>query len=93
MGPTPSVLYKQKTQHHGISHKLTAAYQFDKVKEAAVLVESGGTVSGSITDNHRVNQQFCKMFNRPNETQFPLLLSTPWMRTGHGSCCMTQFIF
>ena len=46
-------------------HKLTAKYQFDVVKEAAALVEkSGGIIIGSITDNHKINQQFCKIFNR-----------------------------
>ena len=46
-------------------HKLTANYQFQIVKEAAQLVESsGGVVLGSITDNHRINQQFCKLFQQ-----------------------------
>lgn len=44
-------------------HKLTGAFQFEVVKEAAKVVESaGGRVLGSITDNHKVNQQFCKQF-------------------------------
>ena len=48
-------------------HKLTAAFQFDIVKEAAAIVErSGGYVLGSITDNHKVNQQYCKLFDRPD---------------------------
>jgi hypothetical protein len=51
-------------------HKLTSKYQFDVVKEAAVLVEkSGGIVIGSITDNHKINQQFCKLFNRIHDFQ------------------------
>ena len=49
-------------------HKLTSEYQFNVVKEAAGLVEtSGGIVLGSITDNHKVNQQFCKLFNRTHD--------------------------
>eukprot|EP00745_Piridium_sociabile_P001153 TRINITY_DN10714_c0_g2_i1.p1 TRINITY_DN10714_c0_g2~~TRINITY_DN10714_c0_g2_i1.p1 ORF type:complete len:837 (+),score=176.30 TRINITY_DN10714_c0_g2_i1:399-2909(+) len=49
-------------------HKLTAGFQFHLVKEAAVVVErSGGHVLGSITDNHKVNQHFCKLFDRPDD--------------------------
>ena len=49
-------------------HKLTAAYQFERVKEAAAAVEkAGGRVIGSITDNHKVNQQYCKLFDRPGD--------------------------
>ena len=49
-------------------HRLTSKYQFGVVKEAAVLVEkSGGVVIGSITDNHRINQQFCKLFDRSHD--------------------------
>ena len=37
-------------------HKLTASFQFEKVKQAAAAVEkAGGRVLGSITDNHKVN--------------------------------------
>jgi len=51
-------------------HKLTAAYQFIIVKEAAALVEkSGGIVLGSITDNHKINQQYCKLFDRITDYQ------------------------
>ncbi|KAF2348352.1 hypothetical protein FHG87_020892 [Trinorchestia longiramus] len=40
-------------------HKLTAACQLERVKEAAAAVErAGGRVIGSITDNHKVNQQY-----------------------------------
>ncbi|RUS75869.1 hypothetical protein EGW08_016358 [Elysia chlorotica] len=40
-------------------HKMTAMVQFNEVKKAATLVEkSGGTVLGSITDNHKVNQLY-----------------------------------
>ena len=49
-------------------HKLTAAYQFSVVKNAAVVVEnSGGIVVGSITDNHKINQLYCKSFVREGE--------------------------
>lgn len=51
-------------------HKLTALYQFTVVKEAAAIVEmSGGIVLGSMTDNHKINQQYCKLFNRITECQ------------------------
>ena len=46
-------------------HGLTADYQFSTVKEAAEIIENyGGVVLGSITDNHKINQNFCKLFNR-----------------------------
>ena len=46
-------------------HKLTASYQYSVVKDAAKLVEmSGGYVIGSVTDNHKVNQKYCDLFNR-----------------------------
>ncbi|KAF2356611.1 Zinc finger C2CH-type [Trinorchestia longiramus] len=46
-------------------HKLTATYQLERVKEAAAAVERvGGRIIGSITDNHKVSQQYCKLFDR-----------------------------
>ena len=49
-------------------HKLTATYQFSIVKEAAAMIEkSGGFVLGSMTDNHKINQQYCKLFKRKTE--------------------------
>ena len=46
-------------------HKLTADYQFNVVKDAAATVEKAGlNVIGSITDNHKVNQHYCKLFSR-----------------------------
>ncbi|KAF2354157.1 hypothetical protein FHG87_015084 [Trinorchestia longiramus] len=46
-------------------HKPTTAYQLERVKKAAAAVErAGGRVIGSITDNHEVNQQYCKLFDR-----------------------------
>jgi len=62
-------------------HKLTSEFQFNIVKEAAVLVEnSGGIVLGSITDNHKINQQFCKLFDRIHDFQaiHPLDASRFW---------------
>lgn len=62
-------------------HKLTSSFQFDIVKEAAIIVEkAGGIVLGSITDNHKINQQFCKLFNRLNDFQavHPLDHQRPW---------------
>ena len=50
-------------------HKLTAAFQFEVVKQAAMVVEQArGTVLGSITDNHKINQLYCKMFDRSSES-------------------------
>ena len=44
-------------------HRLTANFQFTVVRKAAEIVENaGGVVIGSITDNHKVNQQYCKLF-------------------------------
>ncbi|KAF2350622.1 Immunoglobulin-like domain [Trinorchestia longiramus] len=48
-----------------------AAYQLERVMEAAAAVErASGRVIGSITDNHKVNQQYCKLFERLATTQF-----------------------
>jgi hypothetical protein len=59
-------------------HKMTAAYQFEIVKQAATVVEqAGGTVLGSITDNHKINQLYCKMFDRPSESEFPATATHP----------------
>ena len=59
-------------------HKLTAAFQFEVVKEAAMVVEqAGGTVLGSITDNHKINQLYCKMFDRPSESDCPATATHP----------------
>lgn len=44
---------------------LDAKYQFDIVKEcAACLMDAGANIIGSITDNHRINQQYCKLFEQ-----------------------------
>lgn len=59
-------------------HKLTAAFQFEVVKQAATVVEqAGGTVLGSITDNHKINQLYCKMFDRPSESECPATATHP----------------
>ena len=53
-------------------YKLTAAFQFKMVKQSAMVVEqAGGTVLGSITDNHKINQLYCKMVDRPSESDCP----------------------
>ena len=70
---TSMLCIMMKSLHRGPSvmlsvtpvHKLTSTYQFERVKEAAAAVEmAGGRVIGSITDNHKVNQQYCKLFDR-----------------------------
>ena len=59
-------------------HKLTASFQFEVVKQAAMFVEqAGGTVLGSITDNHKINQLYCKMFHRPSESDYPATATHP----------------
>lgn len=53
-------------------HKLTAAFQYQKVRQAADIVEvAGGNVIGSITDNHKINQQYCRLFDRPTDSKCP----------------------
>lgn len=64
-------------------HKLTADYQMEVVKEAAAAVErAGGRVIGSITDNNKVNQLYCKLFHRPGNcgaiARHPLDDSREW---------------
>ncbi|KAF2348444.1 hypothetical protein FHG87_020800 [Trinorchestia longiramus] len=55
----------QTLQQKNVFLLLTAAYQLERVKEAAAAVErTSGRVIGSITDNHKVNQQYCKLFER-----------------------------
>ena len=45
-------------------HLLNADFQFTKaVSAASVAEEAGGLVIGSITDNDRINQNYCKKFN------------------------------
>ena len=61
--------------------KLTAEYQFSVVVDTAKMVEDcGGIVIGSITDNHRINQQYCHRFNRQSSCQaiHPLDNSRTW---------------
>lgn len=49
-------------------NRLTGMYQFNIVKEVAAAVEkAGGVVIGSITDNHKLNQHYCKQFTLLSE--------------------------
>jgi len=49
-------------------HKLTGTYQFNIVREVAAAVEkAGGVVIGSITDNHKINQHYCKQFKQVSD--------------------------
>ena len=42
---------------------MVATFQFEIVKKAASLIENaGGIVIGSITDNHKINQHYCELF-------------------------------
>ncbi|KAF2366592.1 Reverse transcriptase domain [Trinorchestia longiramus] len=55
----------QALQQKNVFLLLTAAYQLERVKEAAAAVErTGGRVIKSVTNNHKVNQQYCKLFER-----------------------------
>ena len=61
--------------------QLTSDYQFQTVKEMATVVEScGGVVLGSVTDNHRINQRYCKLFNlkSDHEAVHPLDKERTW---------------
>ena len=35
-----------------------------------VVEQAGGTVLGSITDNHKINQLYCKMFDRSSKSDY-----------------------
>ena len=68
-------------------HKLTTAFHFEVVKQTATVVEqAGGTVLGSITDNRKINQLSCKMFDRSSESDcsatatYPLDGTRNWYR-------------
>ena len=59
----PSVMVSVTPLHNSYT---TGAEQFRIVKETATVVEeAGGTVIGSVTDNHKVNQQYKSLFDRP----------------------------
>ena len=56
-------------------------YRFIVVKEAVVVVENhGAIVLGSVTDNHKINQQYRKIFNRITDCQaiHPLVDQRVW---------------
>ena len=62
-------------------HQLTADYQFQLVTETARAVEnSGGMVIGSVTDNHKINQKYCTIFNKKSsfEAEHPLDKNRSW---------------
>lgn len=68
-------------------HRMSAKFQFECVKRAALTVENaGGTVIGSITDNHKVNQHYCKLFNLKSDHG----AVHPWTILEVGSYCMIQ---
>ena len=51
-------------------HKLSIQYHVYIVKEVTIFAEkSSGVVLGSITDNCKVNQLFCKLFNSTHDFQ------------------------
>ena len=62
-------------------HNSNAVYQFAIVKDNAAIVEKcGGQIVGSITDNHKVNQNYCKLFEKKSdhEAVHPLDDSRSW---------------
>ena len=62
-------------------HSSTGAFQYDLVVKIAILVEKcGGIVQGSITDNHKVNQNYCSIFDRPSLSE-PFLATHPLDQT------------
>ena len=68
-------------------HTLDGAFQFSMLKkDSAIIIEkSGGTVLGSITDNHKFNQHNCKLF----EKNLILLLFTRLMAANCGTRYLT----
>ena len=63
-------------------HKLTVAFQFEVIERAATVVEqAGGTVLESIMDNHKINQLYCKMFDRPSESDCLVTATHPLVGT------------
>ncbi|GFO45135.1 polyphosphoinositide phosphatase [Plakobranchus ocellatus] len=52
-------------------HKLTAVFQFDVKDAAAVAEQSGSTIFCSITDKYKTSQLYCKLFDRPSESECP----------------------
>ena len=63
-------------------HKLTADYQFNVVKDAAAKEKAGLNVIGSITDNHKANKHYCKLFSRISDSKakHPLDDTRMWYR-------------
>ncbi|RUS75870.1 hypothetical protein EGW08_016359 [Elysia chlorotica] len=60
----PHSNYEQLRDELVLPSKRKVQSTFNEVKKAAALVEkSGGTVLGSITDNHKVNQLYGKLFD------------------------------
>ena len=63
-------------------HKLTAKFKYDLVVQMAALVEKcGGIVAGSITDNHKINQNYCTLFpslSVPFKATHPLDKNRVW---------------
>ena len=61
---------------------LNSQFQYDTVIRMATIVEKcGGIVLGSITDNHKVNQNYCKLFSTPSaiyQAIHPLDETRPW---------------
>ncbi|KAF2354429.1 Laminin IV [Trinorchestia longiramus] len=65
------------------------AHQLQRVKEAAAAVErASGRVIGSITDNHKVNQQYCKLFERLAYSYYTALF---YMPSSTEDCNLDQF--
>ena len=64
-------------------HNLDSAFQYSVVKkDAAVIEKSGRSVLGSITDNHKLNQHYCKLF----EKILIMWLFTRLMAADRGTC-------
>ncbi len=65
-------------------HGSTGQFQYQSVIQNATAVEkAGGIVIGSITDNHKVNQNYCRLFTRndkkaPHKAVHPLDKNRTW---------------
>ena len=59
-------------------HKITTDFLFEVVKNAATAVEqSRSIVLACITGNHKINQLYYKLFDRPSETEYPVTVTHP----------------
>ena len=74
-------------------HGSTGKFQYETVIQNATNVEkSGGIVIGSITDNHKVNQNYCRLFTMNDKTATHKAVH-PLDKKGPGFYSSTPFTF